>query len=680
MICPQLHFMLAVLLFTTASSEASQSSSRESKPSSPLHEKVGDDTGRPLYNFRSVSLPDKAFLEEMGSTGPACLLLGMDSANNALDVSPMVYKQGIEVDGGGNVAAACFQDAINTTGWNSLQVKTTTNEAVPLSVRAYGAGMVEGLLTYDQIRNFNRTVGLLLEKDVNSIEKIGGGLLRKRWGGYPRGARSYMNSIENSGGGAMAAVERVLRMSLISWDELSGGDAATEPKEDVPRQAWALLLQMRGIRDGYNMIATKRKTPTLSMFHLMVMNMHAELPAVVDLYGRSEQAKVFASLLQTSRHTRRVSTKQQHSEADGSEDEEALESDRLRNGRGVAWARWASHMPRGSAVVRKVGADGAPEDIISGHVTFGNYGEMLRFMKTYDLNFGASVGKITMSSYPACVSSTDDYFVTDKGLVVMSTNLWLPEKGQFARPPRTNEGLASFVRAVIATRLASQPRMWAKTYGYFTGVAGAKQWLIADYSKFKRRIPVTNGTVFLVESLPRLMRMGDVSMNLRTTGFFEAHGTPHFRQTREIFGFPGQGPGAYKERRGSALTDKAVRIQSLPMARLWLSDATPARTSIGKGIEQIPITTRHDFSKRPIPEGGIDAKVTSRCLVKDLRLQAVSGPPTGGDEKPFQWAELGDEWPHFGLPHRWNFSWVDAGERGITSPVNDALAVCEDAA
>jgi len=205
----------------------------------------------------------------------------------------------------------------------------------------------------------------------------------------------------------------------------------------------------------------------------------------VDLYSRSEQAKILASFLQTGSRTQRVSSHHQHMEAGVSEEVNAMEENKVRRGRGVAWARWASHMPRGSAVVRRVGPEGTPEDMISGHVTFGNYGEMLRMMKTYKINFGTNVGKVTMSSYPACVSSTDDYFVTNKGFVVMSTNLWVPDSGEYAWPSKTNEGLPSFVRALIATRLAVHPRMWAKTYGFLTGIAGAKQWLIADYGKLK---------------------------------------------------------------------------------------------------------------------------------------------------------------------------------------------------
>jgi len=116
--------------------------------------------------------------------------------------------------------------------------------------------------------------------------------------------------------------------------------------------------------------------------------------------------------------------------------------------------------------------------------------------------------------------------MTDKGFVLMSTNLWLPATGEYARPPTTNEGLPMFLRAAVATKTAAQPRRWAKLYASLTGIAGAKQWLIVDYSKFKGGQPVTDDTVFLVESLPRLTRLGDVSKTLRTNGFFSGAWNP----------------------------------------------------------------------------------------------------------------------------------------------------------
>lgn len=335
-------------------------------------------------------------------------------------------------------------------------------------------------------------------------------------------------------------------------------------------------------------------------------------------------------------------------------------------------------MPRGSAIVKRLGPSGSAEDLLTGQVAFGNYGEMLRIMKTYKLNFDSPVSSITMSSYPGCISSTDDYAITDKGSVLMSTNLWMPRTGEFALPARTNDGLPSFLRATVATRLALNPRMWAKIYGSLMGIAGGKQWLIADYSKFKVKQGVASGTVFLVEALPRLLRVGDVSDKVHKNGFFEAHGEPHFRQIREIFGLPAKGLGSYKEHLGSALLDKASSMESLKMTRAMLSELSPARTPGKSGIVQIPITTRNDeaSSTRPIPEGGMDAKLTSRCLVKKLSMQAISGPPHKGKIAPFDWSGGLGSWPHFSLPQKWNFGWVNAGADGISSPVDDHRASC----
>jgi len=573
----------------------------------------------------------------------------MDPATSSLGVMPTSANLSSKT-APDHIATACFHNTFETTGWNNLHITTTDDKAIPLALRAYGAGFVEGLMTSDQIGAFNKTVSSLLEKDVDSVTQ--------------------------DGGSAIGAVDRVVRMSLIAWEELTGGDASTEPKDDIARQAWAALLQMRGIRDAYNILASQKSAPTLSMYQVLLMNMHAELPAIIDLYSRSEQAKILTSFLQTSSHTRRVDSRHQHALTDSS-NVQAIGDEHVRRGGAVEWARWSSHMPRGSAIVRRIGPVGTPRDMISGHVTFGNYGEMLRIMKTYELNLGTLVGKVIMSSYPACISSTDDYFITDKGFVLMSTNLWLPERGEFAWPSKTNEGLPSFLRAVIATKLAVHPRMWAKTYGFLTGIAGAKQWLIADYSNVKDKQPIPNGTVFLVESLPRLMRLGDVSSNLESNGFFEAHGEPHFRQIRDIFGLSPKGEGSYKEHLGSALLDKAYTVDSLAMARSVLSEISPARTPSGSGIVQIPVTGRNDYSGRPVPEGGIDAKVTSRCLVRDVRMQAISGPPTNGDHPPFDWDAFNNGWPRFGLPQTWNFPWVNAAETGITSPVDDSLSTCE---
>lgn len=608
--------------------------------------KVGDGPGRPLYALNTVELPEDR-------TGRHCISLRMDKRTHAVTVD--THERDVNT-----LAHGCYEDKMSTTGWSNLEVAGTDDTGVPLVVRAWGAGLVEGLLTYDRIREFSANV-----EDLHKID------LR--------------------GEGARNAVERVTRMALIAWEEYAGGDAAHEPEDDLSRQAWAALIQMRGIRDGYNLLAYRAGLIRLSALQVMTMNMHAELPAMVELYGRSEQARAYDraehlspdymdeshALLQTKLGEVSADSIKQHTlnAVDYNYASAGTEADQQES---RTFARWSRHQPGGSAIVKRLGPLGDPDDLLAGHVTNGDYGEMTRIIKTYKLNWKAPVKTVTFSSYPGCISSTDDYFITDTGFVYMSTNLWLPDAGEYALPARTNDGLPAFLRALIATRLATQPRSWARIYGFVNGLAGAKQWLIADYGKLKPGQPIADDTVWLVEAMPRLQEAGDVSQAIRDDAFFEVHGVPHFKRIREAYGLDPNGPGSYEESRRSALLDKAASVETLASAREVLTEAEPSRRGV-----QIPISPRNDLDpNRPVPAGGIDAKVTSKCLMSKMGMQAKSGPPVTTHGSVFTWQdnegnELFPGWPHQGLANQWNFEWTSVLPDRLSFPILPADEECD---
>eukprot|EP00971_Amphidinium_carterae_P321918 6399041-Amphidinium_carterae.1 len=222
---------------------------------------------------------------------------------------------------------------------------------------------------------------------------------------------------------------------------MSGGDATIVPDGDLAKQAWTALLQMRGIRDGHNVMAGATKSSYVTAYDCMLLNMHAELSSLTGLYGRSQATELLRMQLGTQSD---ASLLQMSSTLKG-----ARSSSSLRGGTAVMaqdgqteggqpsqkdkdWALWTAHKPRGTAFVRRVGPKGGPDDLLSGHVTFANYGEALRVMKHYHLNFDTLVTDISMSSYPGCISSTDDYFVTNRGFALMSTTLYIPSSGNFS--------------------------------------------------------------------------------------------------------------------------------------------------------------------------------------------------------------------------------------------------------
>lgn len=84
------------------------------------------------------------------------------------------------------------------------------------------------------------------------------------------------------------------------------------------------------------------------------------------------------------------------------------------------------------------------------------------------------------------------------------------------------------------------------------------------------------------------------------------------------------------------------------------------------GVE--PNEPGHEISARmdlnpaaPIPNGGIDAKVVNRCLLKQMSCHAISGP-THATQPSFRWRtddgkELWPGFPHVGMPDTWSFGW-----------------------
>jgi len=576
------------------------------------YREVGDGAGRPLYNMNVVELP-------ANRTGRHCVTLRMDSKTHALTIDPGDHDVN-------SIAWGCFNDAINETGWSMLSITSSDSPKVPVALRAYGAGMLEGVLTYERIEHFTHDVIELFEKDIENETAVG------------------------------TETKRVVRQSLAAWEAMAGGNPDMMPEDDLGQQAWVALLQFRGIRDGYNMMIhqTTLGRPR-SSYDFMLVNMHAELPSVMQMWGRSLEGLHY--------------TDPNNSSNTGYQPE---------------WRRWSAHKSKGTAFVRRVGSALDPEDFISGHATFGEYSQMTRMMKRYHLNTGTLVTDIALSSYPGCISSTDDYFQTNRGFVLMSTSLYVPPSGNYSKPDMSyGPGLPAFLRATIATRLATLPRMWARLYGTLPGVAAAKQWLLVDYSRLKDQQPISNDTVWLVESLPTLQRSADVTHLLRSQGFAEAHGVPYFRQIREAFGYDPHVPSSYEEHRSSALVDQASTIGTLDDARGVLSTVGGSR-----GAEQIEIAARLDLqnSNRSIPAGSIDGKVASKCLVEAFSFLCRSGPPVPTSGKAFAWTDehggdLWKGWPHGSQPNRWAYDWVSIkGEQGqLHYPLAPDDSECEPA-
>jgi hypothetical protein len=319
-----------------------------------------------------------------------------------------------------------------------------------------------------------------------------------------------------------------------------------------------------------------------------------------------------------------------------------------------------------------------------GHTTWNDYSLMTRIWKYYNFDLpGADTmaPKITMSSYPGAVTSMDDFYVMNSGLTVMETSLELLDL--FAWDKITDFPAAphipNFVHVMAVNRMAKTGPHWSRLYTrQNTGTYNA-QWMVVDYNQFATGNPVADNTLWLVETIPGLVHKEDISGILRRDGYWASFNRPYFSDIRDQSGHAaaqkshGDMYSFHDSPRAKIFRGTVPGVEGLFDMRTLMNRNLYPYAGVEPNEPGHEIAARMDLSPtQPIPNGGIDAKVTNRCLSKSQIVQAISGP-THANQPPFRWVnDAGKEtfpgWPHDGEPTTWNFGWqqfTPAGSAGI---------------
>jgi len=515
-----------------------------------------------------------------------------------------------------------YQDSMAQVGWGSVSMHTGRAASIDDGTKMYAAGAVEGYLTASRIRDFHHNSRALLDMNPDNQGRI------------PK---------------LESALEKL-------FTEMKANDGSQDP---ISAQAHLVLLQTWGIRDGY-MLATKNKAsladaPSLSMVDMFILNSDGVIDELLSKYGGEPSV-----LLQRRRSLRRqVVPAQVQSKP--------------------------SHMRRMSqghctGVVRL--ADDKSE-LFFGHTTWESFSEMTRFWKVYDFPLqDAAAKKISFSSYPGCVSSTDDYYLMDSGLAITETTLNIPQSQQYPVGTR----LPDFVRIMAANRVASDGESWVRSMSETATGTYSSQWMVVDYNKFSPGNDLPPGTFHVLEQAPGASHYEDMSGRLQEKGYWASFDRAFFDEIRASTG--DDALQSKLERRGG---------QDAEMSELYSKSHTPRAQIVEHTFKDINSLnamreemTRNLGTNEPVdaaslrdprfaisarsdlkdadhinpdgsPDGGVDAKVTSSCLFKSLTADAISSP-SHSTLPPFRWTSEGRQlwpsYPHQGLPDVADFDWV----------------------
>jgi len=613
------------------------------------------------------------------------------------------------------VAWGHVRDTLDKTGWIEVHMQTSDSPGVSTDLKMYAAGYIEGVLTAARMSQFYSNFYQLLIKDETNTQAI--------------------KNIK-----AMFHDEMEYVKQNINFHP---GLLSTEPPDPYWKNARYVFMQMWGILEGYNNVARQTGVASLTWEDMLMINSHADMGELIQAYTptmlrqrREKQAKKPGeSFLQ--RKFRGSSIPPDTSFMSKGHDT-APPNDLLQKARNMTsidealhnatydrdWENMLTQKGHCTAFVR-LGKENS--DLFVGHTTWDDYSKMTKMFKYYDfsLPYPTAASKVAMSSYPGCVSSTDDWYMLSSGLVVADTTLEILNPLLYDRIPEfpSNAHIPTFMHVMIVNRMARTAPQWTVLFSEKNSGLFNAQWLVVDYNQFKADESLPDNAFWILEQVPGEIVKVDMSLYLRTNGYFASYNRPYFPEVREVTGhsaaeatygplfswadnpraqifqsiginvndlktmrstmqrnhFPSE--AAFKNPPGRAMDPSSAVVQ-LPDGTI--SSKPVGRFADGGVVSNEPghaIASRMDLEPvSSLPNGAIDSKIINRCLFKNFQCQAISGP-THDTQKVFRWRDedgkdLFPGWPHLGLPNVCNFGWVQMTPSRQINATIDSFRQC----
>ncbi len=161
---------------------------------------------------------------------------------------------------------------------------------------------------------------------------------------------------------------------------------------------------------------------------------------------------------------------------------------------------------------------------------------MIRIYKHYQFNFhhhSVKSQRSSHSSYAGFISSSDDFYVLDTGLVVAETTISiLNEKLYNLCEPATS--VLAWVRNLVANRMANSGEEWCNIYKEHNSGTYNNQWLIVDYKRFDSGTGTLNpGALYVMELIPGFVEIKDMTPVLQSDSYWASYNRPYFESINE---------------------------------------------------------------------------------------------------------------------------------------------------
>ena len=318
-------------------------------------------------------------------------------------------------------------------------------------------------------------------------------------------------------------------------------------------------------------------------------------------------------------------------------------------------------------------------DIWFGHNTWFSYNSMIRIFKEYRFITNKEDVKskvVAFPSYPGIFFSQDDFYYLDSNLLVMETTNQVLKESVFNKT--TPYALLTWVRAIVANRLASSAEEWTHLFQKENSGTYNNQYMILDLNLIDlKNKTIPEKSFMIIEQIPGEMEITDVTDVLKERGYWPSYNIPYSEKLYNICGYPEILNDTEKIpnydynncSRANIFRREQKNIKNIEDFKNMMRYNDYKNDKESNNEPSLTIACRYDLRselERQHCYGATDVKFSS---VKDLKegknnMYLISGP-TNVQQPTFSWDNTTCEshnpgrYYHEGTPQTWNFPWID---------------------
>ena len=311
-------------------------------------------------------------------------------------------------------------------------------------------------------------------------------------------------------------------------------------------------------------------------------------------------------------------------------------------------------------------------DVYFGHNTWSPYNQLARIFKEYNFNFNSpffSSKTIIFSSYPATLSSFDDFYITSNGLIIIETTNVFYDNNLYDEI--TPNGLLSWERAMTSCRLSKNAKEWAEYFSMYSTGTYNNQYMILDKNKINlKNKTISNDAFYIVEQLPGFMKINNVT-DVFKFGYWSSYNTPF---DKDIIAKSKIQETIQDDPTRAKLIDYDIcyrakqfrrdqsNVNSIDDMKKILRENNYKTDEFSELNPGYSISSRNDLNGKGC-SGAYDAKVAalSELFENEIKIHIIGGPSSEGDVDVFQFStsEACKNTPHYGVADKPTFDWFE---------------------